>query len=333
MGKSWCSTDRICRVVHSAGVILALAAMVSPASGENWRAWPGEFLRMGTGARAMAMGNAYNAVDGDVFSSSYNPAGLASLEGRQFALSYRYMSMDRYFTHAVFGSRIGPDAGFAFSWLGAGTEGIQGRDLNGNRTGNLKDCRNSFGVTFAKSVGSRVSLGVTPKLSLWNLADDDAKAFGFDIGVLVHPVESLGAAFVVHDVNSRFTWESKRWGNTISGADGQPMEKEDKFPVYFTTGVAWKPPGNRLLLSAMVESVEDCPLGYDFGASYAHSRIFTLRAGVYNYTTTDGLDYGSFTAGFGLRVTGTIEFEYAFASDAVENDRLHVLSLVFTYRE
>lgn len=314
-------------------MIGALAATVQTASCESMRAWPGEFLRMGAGARAMAMGNAYSAVDGDIFSSYYNPAGLASLESRQFALSYRYMSMDRYFTHAVFASRIGPDAGFAISWLGAGTEDIQGRDLNGNPTGNLNDSRNSFGVTFAKGLGSRVSLGITPKLSLWKLADDDAKAFGFDIGVLVFPVESLSAAFVIRDINSRFTWESKRWNDVISDADGQPMEKVDKFPLFYTAGMAWKPIGDKLLLSAMVESVEDNPLGYDFGASFAYNNMFTLRAGVYNYTASGGLDYGSFTAGFSLQVTRTIAFDYAFASDTVENDRLHILSLVLTYGE
>jgi len=331
--KSWCSTERIRIWIQCVWVIGVLAAMVRTAQCESVRAWPGEFLRMGTGARAMAMGNAYSAVDGDILSSSYNPAGLASLRGRQIALSYRYMSMDRYFTHVVFGSRIGPDAGFAFSWLGAGTEDIQGRDRNGNRTGNLKDSRNSFGVTFAKSLGNRVSLGITPKLSLWKLADDDAKAFGFDIGVLVRPVESLSAAFVVRDVNSRFTWESKRWNDAISGVDGQTMEKDDKFPLYYTVGVAWKTLGEKLLLSAMTESVEDNPLGCDFGASYAYNRMLTLRAGVYNYTASGGLDYGSFTAGFGLQVTGTIGFDYAFASDTVENDRLHILSLVLTYGE
>lgn len=361
MEKSWCSTRRpnecfalagdpaeragapksamhstgnpVRGAVCSAWIIVVLLATAGNAPCEHWWAWPGDFLRMGAGARAMAMGNAYSAVDGDVFSSYYNPAGLASIGGRQIGLSYRYMSMDRYFTHLAFAGRIGPDAGFAFSWIGAGTDGIQGRDLNGNPTGNLKDSRNSFGVTFSKSIGSRLSVGVTPKLTLWKLAGEDAKAFGADIGVLVRPLESLSAAFVLRDMNSRFTWDSGRWSDTISGADGQPMEKDDKFPLCYTIGLAWKPLGDRFVLCAMTESVQDNPTGYDFGASWAYNRILTLRAGVYNYTTTDGLDYGSITAGFGLRVTGTIGFDYTFASDSIENDRLHLVSLVLTYGE
>jgi hypothetical protein len=328
-------------VLHSLGVpfrgtaliagmfILLAAAGTAPC--EDMRAWPGDFLRMGVGARAMAMGNAYSAVDGDVFSAYYNPAGLASLEGRQIGLSYRYMSMDRHFTHLAFGSRIGPDAGFAFTWLGAGTDDIQGRDLSGNSTGNLKDSRNSFGVTFSKQAGPHISLGITPKVSLWNLGGENAKAFGFDLGVLVRPTESLSAAFVLRDINSRFTWESKRWADVIGDSDGQPMQKEDKFPVYYTLGLAWKPIKDKVVLSVMTESVQDNPTGFDFGASWAVNTIFTLRAGVYNYSSSEGLDYGSITGGFGLRVSQTIGFDYTFASDNIENDRIHLLSLVLTY--
>ena len=83
----------------------------------------------------------------------------------------------------------------------------------------------------------------------------------------------------------------------------------------------------------MTESVEDNPTGFDFGASYAVNRMLAVRGGVYNYTRAGGLDYGSVTGGFSLRVTGTIGFDYTFASDSVENDRLHLFSLLLSYEE
>jgi hypothetical protein len=282
---------------------------------------------MGAGARTLAMGNAYNAIEGDIYSSYYNPAGIASLENMQFAVSHRYMTMARPFTHLGIGGPIGPDAGFALSWIGAGTDNIQGRDLNGNRTGNLEDSRNSFGITFSKYFGPKISAGINAKLSLWKLAGEDAKAVGFDGGVVVKPVRNLSLAFVLRDVNSRFTWNSDRWADLIIGADGQTMEKEDKLPVYWTTGLAYRPLGDNLLLSLAAESVEDNPVGYDFGAAWRYNWMFTLRAGIYNYSPGDRLDYGSLTAGFGLQVTKAIGFDYAFATDHIENDRVHVISL------
>lgn len=287
---------------------------------------------MGAGARALGMGNAYNAVDGDIFSAYYNPAGLAGMNGAQISISPRSMSMDRYFNHAAFGTRVGPDADFAVSWIGAGTENIQGRDLNGNRTGGIKDSRNSFSVTFAKNAGSKVSVGLNAKVSLWNLAGEDAKAFGFDAGVLVRPIDHLTAAVVLRDINSRFTWSTDYWSDQLTGSDGQSMDKEDKLPFCYTIGLAYRALGDRLLVSAMTESVQDNPTGLDLGLSYAVNRMFTLRGGMYNYTS-DGLDYGSLTAGFGLKVTGSIGLDYAFASDVLEDDQVHILSLVLNYGE
>ena len=221
MGKSWLS------IKHNALLLTVFAALLlhPAAHAEEYRAWTGEFMRMGAGARAMGMGNAYTAVEGDIYSSYYNPAGLSSMIQRQFTFSFRYMSMDRAFRYFAFGSPAGPDAGFAFSWLNAGTDDIIGRDLNGNPTGALSDNRNAFTLSFAKYLNRWMSLGINTKYVLWKLAGDDAKSFGFDIGAIVRPVRNLTASFVVRDIRSRFTWKSDRWKRSISGADGQSMEK------------------------------------------------------------------------------------------------------------
>ena len=166
MGKLWFLIDRpdrilIIFVVTVLTVILPGAAF----SEEEYRAWPGEFLRMGAGARAMGMGNAYTAVEGDIYSSYFNPAGLAAMNERQLALSVRYLSMDRRFMHLGFGSKIGPDADFAISWIQSGTDDIIGRDLNGNPTSSLEDKRNAFSITFSKSEGKWFSFGINTKLA------------------------------------------------------------------------------------------------------------------------------------------------------------------------
>jgi hypothetical protein len=334
VAKSWFSTERTYFLGALVAASMSLLLLPGTAFSEvRYSPWAGEFLRMGAGAKALGMGNAYSAVEGDIFSSYYNPAGLVVMDGRQLAVSQRYMSMDRYMTHLAYGTRIGPDADFAFSWIGAGTNDIQGRDLDGNRTGVLRDSRNSFTVSFAKSMGKMVSLGLNTKLSLWKLAGEDAKAVGFDCGVILRPVNNLSASFVVRDINSRFTWKSERWSQTISGTDGQPMEKVDKLPLYYTVGLAWRMFDDKILLSAMTESVQDNPTGYDFGAAYKVMKAFTLRAGIYNYTPSGGLDAGSITAGFSVQVTGSIGLDYAYVNDTVENDRINLISLVLSYGE
>jgi len=314
------------------------AALVVMCSGgvnadEEYRAWPGEFMRMGAGARAMAMGNAYTAVEGDLYASYFNPAGLAAMVEPQLALSMKYLSMDRKFMHLAYGKRIGPDADFALSWIQAGTDEIIGRDLNGNPTGALEDKRNAMSVTFAKAVSSWLSLGVNTKLSLWKLGGENAKAYGFDVGAMLSPFKMLSLSFVMRDINSRYTWKTERWNSFIHGADGQPLEKKDKFPVYYTAGCAYKTRGDKLILSATVESVQDNPLGFDLGGSYSYNDRFSVRAGMYNYTLEDGLETGSLTFGFSLNITESVGFDYAYVPDDFEGESIHVAGILVSYGE
>ena len=222
MERSWFLTERTVRIGRFwAAVALFVICSGAAGAGETYRSWPGEFMRMGAGARAMGMGNAYTAVEGDIYSTYFNPAGLAAMAEGRLALSMRYLSMDRKFMHLAYGKRIGPDADFAISWIQAGTDDIIGRDLNGNPTGSLEDKRNSVAITFAKDASPWLSIGVNTKLSLWKLDDEDAKAYGFDVGAVARPMKGLSLAFVMRDINSRYKWKTERWDSYIYAADGQ----------------------------------------------------------------------------------------------------------------
>ena len=334
MIKSWFLTER----TGLASVCIAVTALIIfyPCvswSSEEYRSWPGEFLRMGAGARAMGMGNAYTAVEGDIYCSYFNPAGLSSMAQSQFALSIRYLSMDRRFMHLAYGRRIGPDADFAISWIQSGTDDIIGRDLNGKPTGSLEDKRNAFSITFSKNATRWLSFGVNTKLALWKLGGEDARAYGFDVGAILRPVNRLAFSFVVRDLKSRYKWKTERWNSYIFGADGQPLEKEDKFPLYYTMGCAYRAFADKLLLSATLENVEDNPIGLNLGASYAYNDRFTLRTGIYNYTSSDEMNAGSFTYGFSIRITRSITFDYAYVPDDFEDDSVHIISIVTNYGE
>jgi hypothetical protein len=288
---------------------------------------------MGAGARAMGMGNAYTAIEGDVYSTYFNPAGLAALEGKELALSVSYLPFDRRFMHLGYGAKIGPDADFGFSWIQSGTDDIIGRDLNGNPTGTLEDKRNSLAVTFAKSAGRLVSIGLNVKMTLWRLGSDDARAFGFDAGAVVRPLDHLTCSVVLRDINSRFRWASDRWKKTLVGADGQSSEKKDEFPLYYTLGAAYRLFQNRATLSATAELLEDNPNSYNIGASYALTDRFSIRGGVYHYTAEDGLDMGSLTAGMTLGLTASSMFDYAYVPDDFSGDSVHLISFTLRYGE
>ena len=326
MARLWYSIKR-----GLAAGIIALCACAFPADGAEYKAWTGEFMRMGAGARALAMGNAYTALEGDIYSSYFNPAGLAVIDSREFTYSYRYLSMDRMFRYIAFGSPAGPDAGFAVSWLNAGTESIEGRDLNGRPTGWLRDDRNAFSVSFAKEVNRWISVGINTKLAFWKLGDDDARAFGFDMGIIVRPLPRLTTAVVVRDISSRFTWKADHWSEVMSDSDGQTLEKEDKFPAFYTIGAAYRLFDDDLVFSGTVEMVEDNPPGLDLGAAYTWRERFTIRTGIANYTGDDELDQGSYAAGFTIAVSRRFSVDYTFATDSIDDDTIHIFALHMSY--
>ncbi len=313
--------------------VLAAAMLLTGTSTRSaeYRAWTGEFMRMGAGARAFGMGNAYTAVEGDVYSSYFNPAGLGAMTDREFTFSYRRLTMDRQFRYTAFGMPIGPDAGFAVSWLNAGTDGIEGRDLNGRPAGNIRDDRNAFTVSFAKIITGWLTLGINTKLALWKLADEDARSFGFDLGVIARPLPCLTLGATARDLNSRFTWQSDRWSNFITGSDGQTLEKEDKFPAYYTVGAAVRTLGDALVLSGAVELVQDNSPGLDLGASYALNDRFTVRTGFYNFTADDDFAQGSYAAGITLGVTRSMSVDYTYATDPFNDDSMHLFAVHMEY--
>jgi len=327
VGKSWLSINSLVLMLlvcfHGGGTVYA----------EDYRAWTGDFMRMGAGARAYGMGNAYTAVEGDIYSSYFNPAGLAAIKNRQLVVSLRDLGMDRLFRYAALGGAVGPDAGFALSWLSAGTEDIVGRDLNGNPTETLRDTRNSFTLSFAKIITDYVSVGLNTKLTFWKLGEDDARAFGFDGGVIVRPLPFLKASFVIRDINSRFTWQSNRWKTTIAGADGQSIEKEDKFPAYFTTGLSCSVFDDTLILAGTLESVEDNPTALNLGVSYQVHPALILRGGVYNYTSDAEINEDTLTGGLTLVVTQTLSLDYAYVADTLDNGGTHIFSFAWQYGE
>ncbi|MGH8005340.1 MAG: PorV/PorQ family protein, partial [Limisphaerales bacterium] len=57
--------------------------------------YAGAELRMGLGARAVALGEAFTAVADDGSASFFNPAGAAWIEKRMFSASYRVLEFDR----------------------------------------------------------------------------------------------------------------------------------------------------------------------------------------------------------------------------------------------
>ncbi|MEP7235338.1 MAG: hypothetical protein ABI778_08590, partial [Ignavibacteriota bacterium] len=96
------------------------------ASGQTVRAYAGEFLQLGTGARALAMGGAAIAVTNDATSGYWNPAGLSELQYPGIAGMHE-ARFDNTVQHdfAALAFPLGKDGGVALSVLHIGISNIK----------------------------------------------------------------------------------------------------------------------------------------------------------------------------------------------------------------
>lgn len=109
--------------------------------------YAGEFLYIGAGARALAMGSAFAAVSDDISAAYWNPAGLVSARGRMAAfmhserfgglISYDYLAYSQEYSGDVFAASLfRTDAGDIantsdLQWYDSGSDGVFGEDGTG----------------------------------------------------------------------------------------------------------------------------------------------------------------------------------------------------------
>ena len=180
-----------------------------------------------------------------------------------------------------------------------------------------------------------VSIGLSGKLLYHRMPDlkDDGGAltaigFGFDIGVIVKPMEHLRLGLTLKDLRSRYTWDTQELYE-------RGTQTTDRFPVRFGAGVAGWLFSERLMLFGDVEQarihkkVDDVkgylPLSYTFGTQFSWIDRAFLRCGLRDWKLSFGLGYRHALSG------RFIQLDYAYAPDPVAPRGVHVISWSFIF--
>ncbi len=295
----------------------------------------GAFMRMGLGARANAMGNAYTGVAEGTVAAYYNPAGIPFLETRQVMLSYRFLSLDRKFNYIGFATGIRPkveegsgemalNAGLAVSWIHAGVDNIDGRDFAGNHYQDFSNSEHAFTLSFGvMPIKNMLAIGLAGKV-LYNripdIGDNNAAisdfGLGVDIGLLFKPLPYLSIGFTVKDINAKYDWKTdKVWEKDI--------DKTDRFPKTFRGGIALRYPYPWLLLAFDLEENNQQEMRYFVGTEALFMDKFAARAGLNN---------GSLTLGGGYLFElfkKPVQIQYAFVTKKYDVASEHIFSWVF----
>jgi len=319
-------TKRILVVI----LILALAAPALAQTGDAGQL--GATARIGQGARALGMGQAFTAVADDESGIFYNPAGVALVRTPTLGFAWRAMSLlDRkqgYFSVAI---PLREEASIGFSWVYSGVGDIVERNVQGIAGETFSYNENFVSMAFAKIFGPILSVGGAIHFVNQSFFDVSANAIGLSFGV--HAafdrksrrgysdfLQRLTLAASVQHAGMTLRFDSEDYyGPRGQGSGGSTS---DAYPIVVRGGAAYRLLGGRnLIVSAEGTYVKDQHARAYAGAEWAPDPRLMLRAGVADTHPTFGL---------GIRQTWgsrLLALDYAFLTSPVGESGEHVISL------
>jgi hypothetical protein len=256
----------------------------------------GQFLKLGAGARASGLGEAYAAVADDATSVYWNPAGMCQIEGEELALMHAFWFEDIYYDwiSAVLSTGAGK-IGVGVQYLSYGS--ITETDETGLATGTeLKPA--NIAVTGAYATGLDKSgdlmLGVNIKYISLTIKNN-ASAFCIDAG-LMEKIEmsresKINIGLVAQNIGTAVKF--------IDDSYGLPLNVELGAAYYIDSD--W-------LVTAEGNAPKDSVINYGGGVEYKSELTEDLGvAGRVGYNSISGM-----TLGAGIKLFENINVDYAY---------------------
>lgn len=175
-------------------VLAALAVGPVDASGKSGLTGAA-FLKIGVGARAAGLGSAYTTATGDATQLFWNPAGVAIDRGTQATINHNQWIAD--LDHLAIGvtRRFGSLGTIGLGIVSLGVTGIASdRDVVpafiedftpfDSNTGSYDYQDLAIGITWARNVTNKLSMGLTGKMISQSIDDESATAFALDVGAI-----------------------------------------------------------------------------------------------------------------------------------------------------
>ncbi len=243
------------------------------------------FLKIGVGAKASAMGDAFAVIVDDSTSLYWNPAGLARIEERQFSATYNmwFAGINQGYLGMGFPLPGGGVVAGGVNYVDMGD--FDGRDESGNPTGTFTASALNFQLGYANRIGERLRWGISAGLVQDTIAEDIKSAYAANLGLIFESSDSLSLGLALQNIGGQL------------GADPLP------FLAKIGMAYSWE----SLLLALDIAKSTDTDLYYCAGIEWWIMDGIALRLG---YKTNQDVG-GGLTAGLGFD-KGKIRFDYAY---------------------
>ncbi len=254
------------------------------------------FLRMGVGARALAMGGAFTAIADDATAAYWNPAGLVKIENIEATFMYAAnMAVDRQLNYFAYTQWLGM-GGLGVSWLNAGMADVPKYDASGNFLGNDDIGDNAIMFSYGMEVGS-LMLGASAKILHEDVMGTTETGFGLDLGGMFNVTDNVTAGIMIRDVGSQYG--------------------DVDVPIDWRFGTAVRALDDALVVGLDVDKVQDIDdfvihLGAEYGME-VHPGYYTFFRMGFN-----SVEDQAFTTGLGIRVP-YVQFDYSYITEPDED--------------
>ena len=249
-----------------------------------------QFLKIGQGARPVAMGDAYTAVADDVNAIFWNPAGLTGVRGTAWTATYTKWLLDSY----VFSGAVAWNTGTARG-------GVLGMSVLAFRTGDIIETT----IFQPQGTGQTVASGDVAIGLVYAIKLTDKFSFASRVSWINQTLFTESVSSVSLDVGTQFFtgFKSLRLAMALKnfGPDKKVTETKFFMPLYYNVGLAMEAYGEKgdpayLTVSAESAYAADYEIRAHVGAELWMQNMFALRAGYkVNY------DSDSYSVGAGLK--------------------------------
>ncbi len=254
-----------------------------------------QFLKIGVGARAGAMGESFVAVANDASALYWNPAGISQFKDDQVLFSHTawLVDMQHEFLGAVY--HLSPDDAFGLSVTTLHTEDMpvttELQPLGDGTYFHYGDL--AVGLTYSRKLTEQFSFGGTVRYFEETL----------DVLKMRGTVLDLGTYYWTGLGSLRFSAVISNFGNQVSPSgnvkilNGSTVSQFQEFspPTVFRFGFAFEPfqnETNSLTTSLQLNHPNDNSENLSMGAEYQYLKTFFVRGGYKMNVDEEGFSFG-----------------------------------------
>lgn len=291
----------------------------------------GQFLKLGVGARPIALGGAFVAQANDLSAMYWNPAGLALLPGASVQLAHTRYLADVNYNFAAFGVPLGNVGTLAASLIFLDSGDMLVRTIaQPEGTGERFKVQNyAIQVSYGRSLTDRFSIGGSFKFVQERIWHSAASSIALDVGTLfTTPYERLrlGASFSNFGPKMQMSGRdivfsadpTPGQGGVVEIVNSEYLMDRHPLPLLFRIGLSWdalRTADHSFALSIDAAHPNDNYEYMNFGAEYDFRNLIALRTGYRNLFEADSEQGLTMGGGLNLRLDGSlrIRVDYAWA--------------------